>query len=70
MSEEVKVQSPSIPDDKLKILWKQAVTASLSPENNYPAYKLYYIFLRKEIIEKYCPQLETTLTNDEKNLHD
>lgn len=45
---------PFIPDTKLKSLWKQAVTASLFPDNVHPAYKLYYILLRKDIIENYC----------------
>ena len=43
----------SISDEKLKILWKQSVTASLFPDNNHPAYKIYYILLKKEIIENY-----------------
>lgn len=53
MSEQL-TESSSISDSKLKTLWKQAVTASLSPDNEHPAYKLYYILLRKEIVEKYC----------------
>jgi hypothetical protein len=68
MSEEKPLNNPtSISDVKLKSLWKQAVTASLSPENDHPAYKLYYIFLRKEIIEKYCKnqkELELLEKND------
>lgn len=55
-----------ISDLRLKTLWKQAVTASLSPDNNYPAYKLYYILLKKEIVEK-CNELQITET-DENNL--
>ena len=55
MSEETLLNnSTSISDSKLKSLWKQAVTASLSPDNDHPAHKLYYILLRKEIVEKYC----------------
>lgn len=46
-------KSTSISDEKLKKLWKMAVTASLDPENEYQAYKLYYILLRKEIVENY-----------------
>lgn len=53
MSEQLP-ESTLIPDSKLKTLWKRAVTASLSPDNEYPAYKIYYIFLRAEIVEKYC----------------
>jgi len=47
MSEEL------IPDSKLKSLWKQSITASLSPDNDFHPYKLYYILLKKEIIENY-----------------
>lgn len=50
---------PLISDSKLKSLWKQAVVASLSPDNEHQAYKIYYILLRKEIVEKYC-QLQPT----------
>lgn len=53
MSEQL-TESSSISDSKLRTLWKRAVTASLSPDNEYPAYKLYYILLRAEIVEKYC----------------
>jgi hypothetical protein len=63
MSEQL-TESSSISDSKLKTLWKRAVTASLSPDNDYPAYKLYYILLRAEIVEKYCKthdQLEKNL---------
>ena len=44
MSEQL-TESSLISDSKLKTLWKQAVTASLSPDNDYPAYKIYYILL-------------------------
>ncbi len=49
---------PSISDDKLKKLWKMAVTASLDPENEHHAYKLYYILLKKEIVENYLKSSE------------
>jgi hypothetical protein len=56
-------ESSSISDSKLKTLWKRAVTASLSPDNDYPAYKLYYILLRAEIVEKYCKTYEEVKEN-------
>jgi hypothetical protein len=51
-------KSTLIPDDKLKKLWKMAVTASLDPDNEYQAYKLYYILLRKEIVENYAKEYQ------------
>lgn len=40
-------------DDQLQKLWKHAVLLSLGPENIFPAFKIYYILLRKEIIERH-----------------
>jgi len=56
---------PLISDSKLKTLWKQAVTASLSPDNEHQAYKIYYILLRKEIVEKYCQLQSTEITKND-----
>jgi len=67
-------QSTFIPDDKLIKFWKHAVTLSLSPDNTYPAYKIYYMLLSNEIatnkvkLEKNKLQNEEVL-NDEENLH-
>jgi hypothetical protein len=56
---------PLISDSKLKSLWKQAVVASLSPDNEHQAYKIYYILLRKEIVEKYCQLQSTEITKND-----
>jgi hypothetical protein len=66
MSEQL-TESSLISDSKLKTLWKQAVTASLSPDNDYPAYKIYYILLRKDIIEKYCKNNDDLKKNSDKD---
>lgn len=54
MSEEkVPLDQLYISDEKLQSLWKYAVNLSLGPDNEFPAYKLYYILLKKEIAEKH-----------------
>jgi hypothetical protein len=55
-------RSVTIPNERLKKLWKHAVTTSLSPDNIFPAYQIYYFLIRKEIIEKY---LKTNTSNEE-----
>jgi len=57
-------------DEQLKKLWKHAVTISLDPDNNFPAYKIYYLLIRKKIIEKHLKITEGEITNDEENLYD
>lgn len=42
-----------ISDEKLRSLWKYAVNLSLGPDNEFPAFKLYYILLKKEIEAKH-----------------
>jgi hypothetical protein len=56
---------PLISDSKLKSLWKQAVVASLSPDNEHQAYKIYYILLRKQIVEKYCQSQTTEIVEND-----
>lgn len=65
-------KSTSISDEKLHNIWKTAVTMSLSPDNIFPAYKLYYILLRKEIVKRFLPLMSTKgeSLNEEENLHD
>jgi len=63
-------KTTSISDEKLLNTWKTAVTMSLSPNNSFPAYKLYYILLRKEIIQKYIKSTKGENLNVEENLHD
>lgn len=63
-------QSSAIDDGKLRKLWKMAVTSSLDPENHFPAYKIYYYLLRKEILLKYVNSKKEETLNDEENLHD
>lgn len=58
-----------ISDTQLKSLWKKSIIASLYPDNDWPAYKIYYILLRKYIIESYCKsQIEHK--NEQENLQD
>lgn len=59
-----------ISDERLKKLWKHAVTTSLSPDNIFPAYKIYYFLIRKEIIEKHLKLNKGEIENDEENLCD
>ena len=54
MSEKLPLDKLYISDDKLRSLWKYAVNLSLGPDNEFPAYKLYYILLKKEIFYLYC----------------
>jgi len=63
-------QSSAIDDGKLRKLWKMAVTSSLDPENHFPAYKIYYYLLRKEIVQKYIKSTKGENLNVEENLHD
>jgi hypothetical protein len=63
-------KSTSISDDKLLKLWKHAVITSLGPDNLFPAYKLYYILLRKEIVEKYIKSTKGESSNGEENVYD
>jgi len=73
--EKVPLDKLYVSDDKLQSLWKYAVTLSLGPDNIFPAYKLYYILLKKEIAEKHLrnkPQkpINGEVKNDKENLHD
>jgi hypothetical protein len=58
-----------ISDTQLKALWKQAIASSLYPDNDWPAHKIYYILLKKYIIESYRKS-QTEHQNEQENLHD
>lgn len=72
MSEKLPLDKLYISDDKLRSLWKYAVNLSLGPDNEFPAYKLYYILLKKEIAEKHLRSKITKeeSSNGKENLHD
>lgn len=53
MTDKVPLDKLYISDEKLQSLWKYAVNLSLGPDNEFPAYKLYYILLKKEIAQKH-----------------
>lgn len=59
-----------IPDERLKKLWKHAVTTSLGPDNIFQAYQIYYFLIRKEILEKHLKINKGESPNDEENLYD
>jgi hypothetical protein len=70
MSEKVPLDKLYVSDEKLQSLWKYAVTLSLGPDNTFPAYKLYYILLKKEIAEKHINNTKGESLDVEENLHD
>jgi hypothetical protein len=69
MKEKLSLDEIYISDEKLQSLWKYAVTLSLGPDNIFPAYKLYYILLKKEIVEKHT-KTKGEPSNGKENLHD
>jgi hypothetical protein len=69
MTEKIPLDKLYISDEKLQSLWKYAVNLSLGPDNIFPAYKLYYILLKKEIAEKHLKSTNGEVSNDEENVH-
>jgi len=70
MEEEILKKSTDVSDEKIKKLWKQAITLSLDPDNSFPAYKIYYLLVKNQILSKSLKvSKEEVLENDEENLH-
>lgn len=69
MKEKLSLDEIYISDEKLQSLWKYAVNLSLGPDNIFPAYKLYYILLKKEIVERHA-KTKGESSNGKENLHD